>query len=253
MAKKWLACQGFRVRDFAITIANVNAQQIPKLQNLTRIFGISEFRILHFQQLRSTHENSRNHEKWPALRDFVNIEVKHWQVQISKLWNKGKVGLELQGFGLSELRGFKCLNNNVINQFLKCEKEKLSTLGFRVSESHDFKSQTSNTNNFMKCERGRVGPTFQDFENSGFGVSGFQVPKHRVQQSPNFEINKMWDPLLRDFGFWDFEIYKHMVHKQKWKRKSEMQKTIRVWALQFMFQGLLTPNAKQYTTLNTES
>jgi hypothetical protein len=121
----------------------------------------------------------------------------------------------LRGFGLSELHGSKCLKNNGINQFSKCEKEKLSTSGFRVSESHDFKSQTSNTNNFPKCERERVGPTFRDFENSGFRVSGFQVPKHRIQQSLNFKSNWMWDPLLRDFGFWDFEIYKHMVHKHK--------------------------------------
>ena len=228
IVKMWPTCRCFGVWDFAITTSNVNAEQIPNLRNVTHIFGISEFEISRIQNLRSTHDNSRNREKWPAVRDFANTEVKHRQVKISKIRNKGKVRLALRGLELSELRGFKCLNNIGINQFPKCKKEKLSTSGFWVSESRDFKSQTSNTNNFLKCERGRVGPAFWDFENSGFRVSGFQVPKHHIQQSPNFESNRMWDPLLRDFKFWYFGIYKHMVHKHKWKRKSKMWKMIRV-------------------------
>jgi len=202
----WPACRGFGVRDFAITTSNVNAEQIPKLRNMTHIFGISEFEISRIQKLRSTHDNSRNREKWPAIQDFTNIEVKHRQVKISEIRNKGKVGLALQGFRLLELCLFKCLNNNGINQFPKGKKEKFSTSGFRVSKSCDFKSQTSKRNNFLKCERGRVGPAFWDFRNLGFRVSGFQVPKHHIQQSPNSESNKIWDPLLRDFGFWYFEI-----------------------------------------------
>jgi hypothetical protein len=47
------------------------------------------------------------------------------------------------------------------------------------------------------------------------GFWGFKYPNTAYNNPMNSESNKMWDPLLRDFGFWDFGIYEHMAHKHK--------------------------------------
>jgi hypothetical protein len=79
---------------------------------------------------------------------------------------------------------------------------------------------------------------------------------HCIQQSPNSESNKMWDPLLWDFGFWDFDF---RGFTNTWcintneKENPKCEKRLGCGPYNFGFRGLLTPDAKHYTTSNAES